>query len=62
MALDKPQLISRLTAIFSKPKTTSNVDIAAQELADAIEEYVKSGTVTGVCPPNGGALTQGKVT
>lgn len=62
MALDKPQLIIRLKTLFNKPQTTSNIEIAAQELADAIEEYVKSGTVTGVCPPNGGALTQGKVT
>ena len=62
MPLDKPQLINRLKTILSKPKTTSNVDTTTQELADAFEEYVKSGTVTGVCPPNGGALTQGKVT
>jgi hypothetical protein len=62
MPLDKPQLIVRLKTLFNKPQTTSNIEIAAQELADAIEEYVKSGTVTGVCPPNGGALTQGKVT
>ena len=62
MPLDKPQLIMRLITILSKPKAISNVNAAAQELADAIEEYVKSGTVTGVCPPNGGPLTQGKVT
>jgi hypothetical protein len=62
MPLDKPQLVTRLVDILSKPKTTSNVQTAAQELADAFEEFVKSGTVTGVCPPNGGALTQGKVT
>lgn len=62
MALNKPQLIERLKALFNKPKTTSNIEIAAQELADAIEEYVKSGTVIGTCPPNGGPLAQGKVT
>ena len=62
MPLNKPQLIMRLITILSKPKTVSNVETAAQQLADAIEEYVKSGTVIGVCPPNGGALTQGKVT
>ncbi|GEN71573.1 hypothetical protein [Chryseobacterium lathyri] len=62
MSLNKPQLIQSLIALFNKPKTESNIEIAAQELADAIEQYVKSGTVTGVCPPNGGALTQGKLT
>lgn len=62
MPLDKPQLVQKLKTLFNKPKTQSNVEIAAQELADAIEEYIKGGTVTGVCPPNGGALTQGKVT
>lgn len=62
MSLNKPQLIQSLIALFNKPKTESNIEIAAQELADAIEQYVKSGTVTGVCPPNGGTLTQGKVT
>ncbi|TXI87158.1 MAG: hypothetical protein E6Q36_07970 [Chryseobacterium sp.] len=62
MPLDKPKLIVRLKTLFNKPDTTSNIETAAQELADAIEEYVKSGTVTGGCPPNGGALTQGKVT
>ncbi len=62
MALNKEQLIQRLISILNKPKTTSNVETAAQELADAIEEYVKSGTVTGVCGGQGSPLTQGKVT
>lgn len=62
MPLNKTQLIQRLTAILSKPKTKNNAETAAQELAEAFDEYVKSGTVTGVCPPNGGPLTQGKVT
>ncbi|REC64067.1 hypothetical protein DRF65_00385 [Chryseobacterium pennae] len=62
MPLNKPQLINRLKAILSKPKTTGNVDTAAQELADAFEEFVRSGTVTGVCSGAGGPLTQGKVT
>lgn len=61
MALDKPTLIQRLTEIFSDPQTTDNGETVAQQMADAIEQYVKSGTVTGVCPPNG-ALQQGKVT
>ena len=62
MALNKAQLIQRLVTMLNKPKTTSNVNEAAQELADAIEEYVKSGTVTGVCGGAGSPLTQGKVT
>lgn len=62
MALDKPQLIQKLITILNNPQTTSNVQTAAQELADAIEEYVKSATVIGICPSGGGALTQGKIT
>lgn len=62
MPLDKPQLVTKLKTILSKPKTTSNVDTAAQELADAFEEFVKSGSVTGVCGGVGSPLTQGKVT
>lgn len=62
MPLNKIQLIQRLITMLNKPTTTNNVETAAQELADAIEEFVKSGTVNGVCPPNGGALTQGKMT
>lgn len=62
MPLNKVQLIQRLITMLNKPKTTSNVETAAQELADAIEEFVKSGTVTGVCGGAGSPLTQGKVT
>ena len=62
MPLNKAQLIQRLITMLNKPKTTSNVETAAQELADAIEEFVKSGTVTGVCGGAGSPLTQGIVT
>ncbi|UCA61658.1 hypothetical protein KB553_09000 [Chryseobacterium rhizoplanae] len=62
MPLNKAQLIQRLITMLNKPKTKSNVETAAQELADAIEEFVKSGTVTGVCGGAGSLLTQGKVT
>ncbi|WP_086984803.1 hypothetical protein [Elizabethkingia miricola] len=61
MALNKNQLLQRLKAMLNKPDTKNNVDTAAKELADAIEEYVKSGTPTGLCPPNGGALQNGKI-
>ncbi|WP_185284972.1 hypothetical protein [Elizabethkingia anophelis] len=61
MALNKNQLLQRLKAMLNKPDTKNNVDTAAKELAEAIEEYVKSGTATGLCPPNGGALQNGKI-
>ncbi|WP_312399476.1 hypothetical protein [Chryseobacterium sp.] len=48
--------------MLSKPDTASNVEKAAEELAEAIEEFVKSGTVTGVCGNPGSPLTLGKVT
>lgn len=62
MPLNKAQLINRLISILSKPETKNNVQTAAKELADAFEEYVKSGTVTGICPQGGGPLSGGKVT
>ncbi|EKT3957698.1 hypothetical protein NTJ28_001685 [Flavobacterium psychrophilum] len=45
MPLDKPTLISTLIQIFSNPDTESNVETIAQEIADAVEVYVKSGQV-----------------
>lgn len=47
MALDKAGLTTKLKQIFSNPKTTSNVDTIATELADAIDQYVKTGNAIG---------------
>jgi hypothetical protein len=58
--LDKPALKAAIVEAFSNPSTNNNVETVSQKLADAIEAYVKSGTVTGTCPPNG-PLTNGKV-
>jgi len=33
----------------------------ARELAKAIIEELQAADVVGLCPPNGGALTQGKL-
>ena len=33
----------------------------ARELAKAIIEELKDAEVIGICPPNGGTLTQGKI-
>lgn len=62
MPLDKPTLVFDFETIFSNASTTNNYKQVARELADAVEKYVKSGLVTGVCPAEGGALLQGKVT
>lgn len=45
MPLNKPGLVAGLTSLFKDvdPKTTA--DQKAQQMADAIEAYVKSGTV-----------------
>lgn len=41
-------------------------DEALDGLVDALFEIIKelkeNATITGVCPPNGGALLQGKIT
>lgn len=62
MPLDKNTLKSRLIEIFSEADTDSNIETVAAKMADAIDTYVKSGTVTGTCPSGGGALQVGKVT
>lgn len=66
MSLDKSTLISSLTAIFSDVAAGTTPTQKANSIADAIDTYVKSGTisftsgqVTGTCPPSGGPLTSG---
>ncbi|TWP23535.1 hypothetical protein ETU08_01735 [Apibacter muscae] len=60
--LDKAGLIEDLKALMNlNNEGKSNTEEAVQKLADAIEKYVKSGKVQGICPPNGGALQNGKV-
>ncbi len=61
MALNKEVLKQQLIAAFNRPETTSNIETIAEAMASAIDQYVKSGQVVGVCPPSGGALTAGKI-
>lgn len=46
MALNKTALISSLTAVLSDKDTSLTPAQKAQQIADAIEAFVKSGTVT----------------
>ena len=48
MALNKAGLTAQLIQILSNPQTTSNVVAVATALADAIDEYVKTGNAIGV--------------
>lgn len=48
MAFNKAVLVNDLKVILKKPNTVDNVDMVAQELADAIDKYVKTGKATGV--------------
>lgn len=43
MPLDKVKLKNKLIQIFSQPDTDSNVEQVAEQIADAIDEYVKRG-------------------
>lgn len=45
MPLSKPGLIAALTNIFKDVEPDTTPDQKAQQMADAIEAYVKSGTV-----------------
>lgn len=61
MALNKTQLKNRLVTIFSNPQTQSNVNAVAQQMADAIDEYVKTATIkytSGLSAPNGAVTGQ----
>lgn len=60
MALDKATLTSSLTTIFEDLSGKSAADVA-QQMADAIDAYVKTGTVPAGIPIAGispaGAVT-----
>ncbi|GAA5096951.1 hypothetical protein GCM10023210_31370 [Chryseobacterium ginsengisoli] len=54
------------TKLQTVRNNTTDPDQALDDLVDVIYEIIKilltNATVTGVCPPNGGALTLGKIT
>lgn len=62
-AQTKARLKTKLKAVRDN---VTDPDEALDGLVDALYEIIKvikeDGTVTGVCPPNGGPLTQGKIT
>ena len=60
MALDKAQLKSKLVRLFNKPQKASNVDQVAGDLATAIDEFVKTATVTGATS-DGATLVQTQI-
>ena len=56
MPLNKVTLKNKLVQIFSQEGTESNVEQVAQQLADAIDEYVKEAKIVytaGLVAPNG---------
>lgn len=56
MALNKAQLKIKLIQIFSQEDTESNIEQVAEQIADAIDEYVKEATIVytnGLTAPNG---------
>jgi hypothetical protein len=50
MPLDKPGLIAQLTSIFSDVAPASTPAQKAQAIADAVDLYVKTATVTVTVP------------
>lgn len=56
MPLNKVILKNKLVQIFSQEDTESNVEQVAQQLADAIDDYVKEAKIVytaGLVAPNG---------
>lgn len=48
MPLNKVQLTADLTQILAQPSTVDNAAQIAQQLADAIDAYVRTGNAVGV--------------
>jgi|GEM_PF-4351787 len=48
MALNKAKLQADLVNILNNPQTTNNVNTVAAALANAIDQYVKTGNAIGV--------------
>jgi hypothetical protein len=56
MPLNKVTLKNKFVQIFSQEDTESNVEQVAQQLADAIDDYVKEAKIVytaGLVAPNG---------
>jgi len=56
MPLNKTVLKTKLVQIFSKSNKESNIDQVAEELADAIDAYIKTANINytgGLTAPNG---------
>jgi hypothetical protein len=56
MSLNKVTLRNKLIDIFSQPDTSSNVEQVAEQIANAIDEYVKEASIfytNGLMAPNG---------
>ena len=56
MALNKAVLKTKLIHIFSQASTESNIEQIAQEIADAVDAYIKTAKIvytTGLIAPNG---------
>ena len=56
MALDKAVLKTKLIHIFSQANTESNIEQIAQEIADAVDAYIKTAKIVysaGLIAPNG---------
>lgn len=47
MALDKATLTAQFIQILGNPLTSSNVAVVATALANAIDDYVKTGNAIG---------------
>ncbi|OBW40802.1 hypothetical protein AB670_02753 [Chryseobacterium sp. MOF25P] len=67
MPLTENQVKANIKAKLQQARNNiTSADESLDFLVEAIYEVVKSllqdATVTGICPPNGGILTQGKIT
>lgn len=63
MALNKQTLKQDIIEILEDmmEREANSIQEFATRLSEAMDNYVKSADVTGVCPSSGGPLTQGQL-
>lgn len=58
----KAKIKAKIAEIRLKEDDTDSEEFFAELLLILLDEIKSTATITGVCPPNGGALVGGKIT
>jgi hypothetical protein len=58
----KAKIKTKLDSMRLLEEDVNSEDFFAELILILLDELLTSATITGVCPPGGGALTEGKIT